>query len=191
MCCSMLGRVAPAWWRDRSVGTRTSDAVRSLVATLGCVLTVPAVVPAPAGAATGGSAQAPPTTTTVVATAERPTHGETVILTATVAGPAESAAVPAGGVRFSVDGGDVGGSNLDADGKGTIGLLSLPAGEHLVRAVYASPGDFGPSEGETHLEIGKAQSTTILEVVPATSVAGEPLEVSVAVRSRATNGGTP
>ena len=191
MYCSMLGRVAPAWWRDGSVRTRTSGPVRSLLAILGSLVSVPAVVPAPAGAATAGPAQAVPTTTTVVATAERPTHRETIVLTATVAGPAESAAVPAGAVRFSVDGGDVGGSNLDADGKGTIEFLSLPAGEHVVRAVYASPGDFGPSEGETHVEIGKAQSTTILDVVLATSVAGEQLEVSVAVRSNATHGGTP
>ena len=90
-----------------------------------------------------------------------------------------------------MDGGAVGEGELDADGKAAIEVPTLTAGDHTVRAEYAPTGDFATSQGETSVAIGKAETTTSLNVRPATTVAGQSLELSVSVRGGTARAGTP
>ena len=189
MRCSLLSRVSLPRRPDASMRRRPSR--RLLVPVLGCLVAAPASLPAVAAAAPSDADQAAATTTVVAATAAQLVHGEPLLVTATVTATAEPPATPTGSVRFSVDGGAVGEGELDADGKAAIEVPTLTAGDHTVRAEYAPTGDFAASQGETSVAIGKAETTTSLNVRPATTVAGQSLELSVSVRGRTARAGTP
>ena len=189
MRCSLLSRIAPPRRRDTEV--RRGPSRRRVVPVVGCLVAALALLPAGAGAATSEADQAVETTTVVAATAAQLVHGEPLLLTATVTATAEPPTTPTGSVRFSVDGGAVGEGELDADGKAAIEVPTLTAGDHTVRAEYAPTGDFATSQGETSVAIGKAETTTSLNVRPATTVAGQSLELSVSVRGRTARAGTP
>ena len=189
MRCSLLSRVSLPCRPDASM--RRQPSRRLLVPVLGCLVAAPGPLPAVAAAAPSDADQAVETTTVVAATAAQLVHGEPLLVTATVTATAEPPATPTGSVRFSVDGGAVGEGELDAGGKAAIEVSTLTAGDHTLRAEYAPTGDFAASQGETGVAIGKAETTTSLNVRPATTVAGQSLELSVSVRGRTARAGTP
>ena len=194
MCCSVLRPVAPSRRRDTSVRRRRprpSAVARRLLFIAGCLVASLASLPALAEAAPRERTQAAETTTTVAATAPELVHGQPIQLTATVTATLGPPATPTGTVAFLVDGGAVGEQALADDGTAAIEVPTLTAGDHVVRAEYAPTGDFQASAGETSVTIGKAESVTSLNVAPATSVAGQVIELSASVRSQTAGAGAP
>ncbi|MBB5059108.1 uncharacterized protein (DUF2141 family) [Granulicella aggregans] len=84
-------------------------------------------------------------TTTLTASASPVTAGQSVTLTATVAGPSGNTAIPTGTVSFLNGSTSIGSGVLDGTGKATLTTTVLPSGIDTITASYAGTASFAAS----------------------------------------------
>jgi len=101
-----------------------------------------------------------PTTTAVAASAGTIAAGGSITLTATIT-ESDSLVAPTGSVTFSVNGTQLGASNLNNAGHATLPVSSLPAGADQITAVYG---------GDTEYQASTSPTPAGVTVVPTLSV---------------------
>jgi len=133
------------------------------------------------------------TATALAASAAPSVAGEPVRFAATVAALPSSAPPPSGSVRFTVDGQYVPPAvELDSSGVGVSDPMTLPVGNHVVRAFFVSgDGDEDPSSASITQRVERAQATVELTSPDNPSEAGEPVPFTAVVDAAAPGTGTP
>lgn len=124
-------------------------------------------------------ASAQRTSTAVTVPAGELVHGGTAAVTATVTG--ESAAQPAGYVRFRVDDRQQGPLVALTDGVARTQTRPLTAGRHRIEAQFVPQGTATGSTGTAEVDVARAPTTTALRVAPANPITGELVSVDAAV----------
>jgi hypothetical protein len=99
--------------------------------------------------------------------------GQSITLTATVAGPAGTTAVPTGSVSFSSGATSLGMANLNSSGVATVTTTVLPVGSDAVTAAYMGDTNFGASSS-------KAVTVTVAAAPPSFTVAATPSTLTIA-----------
>ncbi|MCC5033703.1 Ig-like domain repeat protein [Streptomyces sp. WAC 00631] len=144
-----------------------------------------------ASAVTPVTVSAAPTTTTVTAVPNPADPAESVLLTATVAGPPGHPGTPTGTVTFSAVGGGVLGSAELTGGQAQITTSGLPAGTTTVQADYEGDTCFGASSGTVDVVVNPP-APTLLTATPATiRLRSNGTFVIRNVSATLTSGGTP
>ena len=118
------------------------------------------------------------TTTTLAASPNPVTSGQTLTLTATV-----SPSAATGTVQFFADGNSLGTVNL-ANGAATITTSSLAAGSHSLSANYSGDANFNSSSGSTSVTVNppaKTNTTTTVSASPNPVNSGQTLTVTATV----------
>ncbi|MFF7234647.1 Ig-like domain repeat protein, partial [Streptomyces sioyaensis] len=131
--------------------------------------------------------------TTSLSSAPDPSRcGETVTLTATVAGTPAGSGTPTSGTVTFFDGlTSLGTSPLGA-GTAIFSTSALAVGSHSLTAVYNGNGNFDASTSpvDPHV-VGAASTTTTVSATPASSVCGQPVDVCATVAVLAPGSGIP
>ncbi len=129
---------------------------------------------------------AAPTTTTLTASPNPSTVGQSVTFTATVA--SGSNPVTAGTVQFSDGATDLGAPvTVSADGTATLTTSALTAGTHTINADYSGTLTLGESADDITQVVNLVTSTTVLTSSPNPSLVGD----SVTFTATVTSGGAP
>ncbi|WP_426571063.1 Ig-like domain repeat protein [Aquihabitans sp. McL0605] len=117
-------------------------------------------------------------TTTSLSSAANPSLvGQSVVLTATVAGP--SAAVPTGTVTFTDGATTIGTVSVDAAGVAQLPTTALAVGSHTITASYGGDPSFSPSASTPLTQVVDQASTAVgVGLAPSLAVAGEPVMLS-------------
>jgi hypothetical protein len=96
--------------------------------------------------------------TAVMSSADHVIFGVPITLTAKVT---SASAAPTGQIAFSAEGQSLGTSFLTSDGTGSIVVSELPAGHHLIMAIYSGDGNLSPSRAEPLTQVVAKVPTTI------------------------------
>ncbi|UOE43330.1 InlB B-repeat-containing protein [Agromyces larvae] len=111
----------------------------------------------------------PATTATTVSAIGIPAENRPTPMQASVANTLAPSDIPQGSVTVTVDGGPVGTFPLSG-GTAAFTLPALPAGPHLVVAVYAPSGGWAPSTGSTTVTVlTTSAAATTLTITPSTT----------------------
>lgn len=140
-------------------------------------------------AGTAHSVQANAATVTVGVSPGSAVNGQTVTLTASVAG---AAGTPTGTVQFKVDGNNLNSAVTLSSGT-ALTSGSLAAGAHTITAAYSGDGTYGPATGSfgTYTVSLGATSTAISDNGSSPTIAGAAYSVSYSVAVTAPAAGTP
>jgi hypothetical protein len=116
-----------------------------------------------------------PTTVTLTPSDTTPGRGDTVTLTATVAGPAGNVGTPTGSVVFRNGSTVLGTATVNAQGKASVAVPLTLSGRLNYRADYQGDANSLPSSGTLSLDVDRARSVTTLtasasEITPTESV---------------------
>ncbi len=123
------------------------------------------------------------TTTTLTASPESPTAGETVTLTAAVAAVEPGTGTPTGTVFFFEDDVELGSATLNDDGVATLELTDLTAGvEHTITAEYEVSTDYAASTSDpVTLAVATIPTRPALVSDPTASTEGQPVTLTATV----------
>ncbi|MZE75666.1 Ig-like domain repeat protein [Streptomyces xinghaiensis] len=144
-----------------------------------------------ASAVTPVTVSAAPATTTVTAVPNPAGPDESVLLTATVAGPPGHPGTPTGTVTFSAVGGGVLGSAGLTGGQAQITTSGLPAGTTTVQADYEGDTCFGASSGTVDVVVNPPAPTTLTATPATIRLRSNGTFVIRNVSATLTSGGTP
>jgi len=125
----------------------------------------------------------PAATVTAVSAPAGAVAGQTVRLTAVVAGPDPALGTPSGSVLFELDDEPVGAVALDAAGVAESDPIALTAGDHEIAAAYLPEPPFAPSRAEQGLTVARATPVVTVTTDPNPSAVAEPVTLTAQVEA--------
>jgi N-acetylneuraminic acid mutarotase len=129
---------------------------------------------ASSGVLTGGQKVGKASTNTAITSSANPSaSGQSLTFKATVHVVAPGAGSPSGTVQFQIDGSPFGSPvALSGEQATSIGISSLLAGSHTVRAIYSGDTSFSISTGSLTQTISVAATVLVVSGFPSPSIAG-------------------
>jgi hypothetical protein len=110
------------------------------------------------------------TTTALTASTTTATPGQSVTLTAKVAGPSNTGTLPSGSVTFLSGTTSLGMGTLDATGTATLATTKLPTGSDTITAQYG---------GDTYFATSTSSAVTIVVAAPSFTLSVSPTSLTV------------
>jgi autotransporter-associated beta strand protein len=132
-----------------------------------------------------------PTTTVLISSFNPSSFGQPVSFTATVTALASAAAFPTGTVTFKDGTTPLGTATLDPSGNAALSIATLPAGPHLITAVYDGDVNFTASTSAALNQVVVAATTKTVFSPANASVFGQPVILTAQVTVVSPGAGRP